>query len=189
MPLKAIDDDNISCDFPKGIAVQQGVSKETGSNVSAEQDSFDFVLIYARYARLCGQIAKQLYSASALSRPFQEMLSRAAKLDDELRLWRESIPLSFRPGTPFRPSVLKDVPFIQVLVLNFGYNYATCAIYRRFSPIFLRYDSQSNLRDLRTVQSKSGTKCLEAARSMILLTKHLDIESHSPGWYVRNCFL
>jgi hypothetical protein len=25
---------------------------------------------------------------------------------------------------------------------------------------------------------------IEAARSMVLLTKHLDIESYAPGWYV-----
>jgi hypothetical protein len=30
----------------------------------------------------------------------------------------------------------------------------------------------------------ADTKFLEAARSMILLTKYLDIESHTPGWYV-----
>ena len=30
----------------------------------------------------------------------------------------------------------------------------------------------------------ADSKYLEAARSMILLTKHLDIESHAPGWCV-----
>jgi hypothetical protein len=164
------------------------VRKDAGSEIdSDDRETFDFFLIYAQYSRLCGKIAKQLYSASALSRPFSDMLSIATELDDEILRWRECIPLAFRPGTSFRPSnVPNNVPFIHALVLNFGYSYAICAIYRRFNAMFLPHDSQPRPRDLRAMKSVTATKCLEAAKSMILLTKHLDIESHSPGWYVHH---
>lgn len=184
--LKAIDDDEISCQFPHGITVFQvpceDVRNETGSN---EGETFDLFLTYVQYARLCGKIAKQLYSASAVSRPCRDMLSTATLLDEGILRWRESIPITFRPGTSFRPSTLpNNVPFIHALVLNFAYNYAICAVYRRFSAMFLHYDSQSSPTEREATEAMSAAKCLEAARSMILLTKHLDIESYSPGWYV-----
>jgi hypothetical protein len=160
----------------------EDIRNESGSN---EGETFDLFLIYVQYARLCGKIARQLYSASAVSRPCRDMLSTATLLDEEILRWRESIPITFRPGTSFLPSTLpNNVPFIHALVLNFAYNYAICAVYRRFSAMFLHHDSQSSPRDREATEAMSAAKCLEAARSMVLLTKHLDIESYSPGWYV-----
>ena len=56
-----------------------------------------------------------------------------------------------------------------------------CSVHRRFSAMFeLPETKETALGALRLADSKY----LEAARSMILLTKHLDIESHTPGWCV-----
>lgn len=143
---------------------------------------FDFFLIYTRYARICGQIAKQLYSASALSRPFSELLTTAARLETAIDSWHESIPSEFRPGGFFKLSdIPNDFPQIQALSLNFGYHYVICSVHRRFSAMFGRPETDGlPLGALRS----ADVKFLEAARSMILLTKHLDIESHTPGWCV-----
>lgn len=143
---------------------------------------FDFFFVYTQYARLCGNIAKQLYSASALSHPISEILTTAAELEASIDMWRESIPHDIRPGRFFRPSdIPKYIPQIQALSLNFGYHYVICAVHRRFSAMFQCPETGGRPS---SALISADTKFLEAARSMILLTKHLDIESHTPGWYV-----
>lgn len=180
-----IDDDDISCSFPYGRQIVQQ-TKPVDSESSANQGvglilpKFDFFLVYTRYARICGDIAKQLYSASALSRSSSELSTMAAELEASIDKWRDTIPYDFRPGRFFRPSdIPNDIPQIQALSLTFGYYYVICAVRRRFSAMF-EYPQADYLQSgaLRT----ADTKFLEAARSMILLTKHLDIESHTPGW-------
>jgi hypothetical protein len=143
---------------------------------------FDFFFVYTQYARICGNIAKQLYSASALSRSFSDIEMTAAELEASIDKWRESIPYDFRPGRFFRPSdIPKNLPQIQALSLNFGYHYVICAVHRRFSAMFQYSETDGHPS---SALGSADTKFLEAARSMILLTKHLDIESHTPGWYV-----
>ncbi|KAI9742379.1 MAG: hypothetical protein M1818_003912 [Claussenomyces sp. TS43310] len=179
-----IDDECISCDFPSGttiIQTEQGIAQN--KSTQGEGSRFDFFLSYAQYARLCSRIAKQLYCASALSRPAQELLATAAQIDDRLQAWREGIPSASKPRASSKlRNISCDVPFIQALVLNFSYNYAVCAIYRRFSAMFLSYELSSSFESVQAVQLMTGTKVIEAARSMVLLMKHLDIESYGPGW-------
>ncbi|OCK74675.1 hypothetical protein K432DRAFT_310261, partial [Lepidopterella palustris CBS 459.81] len=175
----AIDDDEISCIFPQGvITVQDGAPVCQGWGVECEV--FDFFLIAARYARICGNIARQLYSASALHHPSEDLLPIAEELENDLDRWRAGIPEAFRPGGDFRPSKLPSgFPFIQVLVLHFGYHDAVCAISRRFSSMFVHYEQQPLPEPAVRVMRM---KCMAASRSTILLIKHLDIESYYPGW-------
>ncbi|KAH8596177.1 fungal-specific transcription factor domain-containing protein [Bisporella sp. PMI_857] len=174
-----IDDDEISCTFPHGI--HGNAIADRGSDVN--NDRFDFLLTFVQFARLCGKIGKQLYSASALSRSSQDLLSIAATLSDDLSRWCKSIPSAIRPGAGFRSlGVPTDVPFIQALILNFNYHYGVCAIYRRFNAMFTHCEFQLRPMALPETQLIADTYCLEAARSTILLTKHLEIESYTPGW-------
>ncbi|KAE9380925.1 hypothetical protein N431DRAFT_136771 [Stipitochalara longipes BDJ] len=179
-----IDDKEISCSFPYSTPILQTntIPSICPGDQIAEQTppGFDFFFIYTQYARICGNIAKLLYSASALSRPFSGLLPTARKLESAIDKWRDGIPDDFRPGRPFRPSEMpKDLPQIQALSLSFGYHYMICSVHRRFSAMFERPEiKETTPGALRLADSKY----LEAARSMILLTKHLDIESHTPGW-------
>jgi hypothetical protein len=185
-----IDDEEISCSFPYGTKIIQ--NNKSPSMVAMPQvieltePEFDFFFIYTQYARICGNIARQLYSASALSRPFSELLTTAGKLETSIDEWRDSIPYNFRPGRLFRPSDMpNDFPQIQALSLNFGYHYVICSVHRRFSAMF-RCSETVGLPS--SALRFADTKYLNAARSMILLTKHLDIESHTPGWYVYSIY-
>lgn len=155
---------------------------QAGQEPKQVQPKFDFFLIYTQYARICGSIAKQLYSASALSRSFSDLLTTAANLETAIEKWRDSIPITIRPGQWFKPSdIPNDIPLIQALSLNFGYHYVICSVHRRFSAMFGRSAIEGHPID---ALRSADTKFLEAARSMVLLTKYLDIESHTPGWYV-----
>jgi hypothetical protein len=182
-----IDDGEISCPFPK---VCQDVQRPhvdnhdrpvQGYNVS--EPVFDILLSLTGFAMICGRIAKRLYSATALSQPFIRLIDTALELSAQLEHWRRNIPAAFRPWQPFRPSRLPaNVSKTQGLALAFGYNYAVCAIHRRFTSFFV--PGGADLEDVhaRLAELRQGVSHIEAARSMILLTKHLDIESYVSGW-------
>jgi hypothetical protein len=148
-------------------------------------ESFDFFLAFTRYSRICGRITKSLYSAVGLSCNSVDLLGDATELLAAFTEWRESIPVSFRPGTSFRKSIISDgVSLTQALVINLGYNYGLCAIYRRLTAHYFQGDSSLSASSLSNVASTTSSMCVEAARSMILLTKYVDVESYTPAWYV-----
>jgi Fungal specific transcription factor domain/Fungal Zn(2)-Cys(6) binuclear cluster domain len=182
-----LDDADISCPFPRAPRSGQGdIAVGAAESAKGRQVDFDFFLCYARYARICGIVAKDLYSATGLSKSCDELTSRAAELLEEINTWKQTIPDDFRPGKRFRPSTLPDhVGMIGGLALHFGYSYIICAVYRRFSTLFERGGQSGELRQRRIFASSiTAVNSMEAARSMILMTKHLDIESYSPAWYV-----
>ncbi|KAH9220912.1 fungal-specific transcription factor domain-containing protein [Leptodontidium sp. 2 PMI_412] len=178
-----IDDNEISCSFPYGIPIFETStppSLRSGDQITHQTaPKFDFFFTYAQYARICGNISKQLFSASALNRPFSDLAITAKTLECEIEKWRDGIPEDFKPGRPFRPSELpKDISQIQALSLSFGYHYLICSVHRRFSPIF----EIPKLKTAPDTLRLDASRYLQAARSMILLTKYLDIESYAPGW-------
>jgi len=186
-----ISDEEISCSFPRGVRVRQPSRLKAGrsSTADGQQPPFDFFLSLTCFARLCGKISKMLYSANGLSQPCSKLLVRAKEVSNDLEKWREAIPPEIRPGQAFLPSRLpEDLPLIQALVLHFDYNYAVCAIHRRFTSLFAPSSGSGdsaggeNMSSLKPLDLNTAVTPLEAARSMILLTKYLDIESYTPGW-------
>lgn len=69
----------------------------------------------------------------------------------------------------------------QLIFLQPSYYYAVCAVHRRFNPIIC-HDDEDETEVQGLLHGVTGTSQIEAARSMILLTKYLDVESYSPGW-------
>jgi hypothetical protein len=180
-----IQDDEISCWFPHGVRVLQNEKHGSGGtnhNTDEESQTVDFFLCYTKFARLCGRIAKHLYSAVALSRPSFELTVAANRMLADLEIWRQSIPYNARPGhSCSRFQAVAGVSKTQLLVLHFSYNYALCAVHRRFTPMFLHDDENHQLIE-RPLLRQMPTTHIEAARSMALFTKHLDVESYAPAW-------
>ncbi|KAK7227863.1 hypothetical protein V2G26_000033 [Clonostachys chloroleuca] len=99
----------------------------------------------------------------------------------ELHAWLSLLTSSIRPGQPpNRVNRTFGLSREQIIVLHLSYYYLLCSIYRRFTPIFTQ--DSDNLQPL--VNSQMHSSHIEAARSMVLLTKHLDIESFTPAWLV-----
>ena len=186
MLLQIIDDAEVSCSFPRGVQViQDGRPKVPLPETGRGGEPFDFFLAFTRFARICGRIAKSLYSAVGLSCNSIDLLVPATELLAAFTEWRESIPVTFRPGTSFRPSTLPiDVSLTQALVINLGYNYGVCAIHKRFTAHLFQGDPSLSASSLSNVESTTSAMCVEAARSMILLTKYMNVESYTPAWYV-----
>jgi hypothetical protein len=172
-------DEEVSSCFPRGVdVVQRG---NDANRASGGSPPFDLFLCFTKLSRIAGNVSRMLYSATALYTPSYRLVMTLNGLLENLQTWVHSIPDDVRPGKrlnrmPDTHGLSRD----RVVVLHTSYYYILCSIYRRFTPIFTP-DSKS-LEHL--IDSKSHVSHIEAARSIALLTKHLDFESFSPAWYV-----
>lgn len=180
-------DEEISCLFPRDVSVAQNTypsSTRTGQSPEEDIQEFDFFLILTKFSRICSRISHQLYSVTALCRPSVELLEMANSILSSLEAWRQSIPARFRPGQSFnRLPALNYASRQRVLALHLSHSYAICSVHRRFMRFFTDHDSEQ-CNGVDAMLTCKPMAHIEAARSMVLLTKHLDIESYAPGWYV-----
>lgn len=172
-----IHDDDISCGFPRPSPTTYEYDSSPGIPTERAAE-FNYFLCMTKLARICGAVSRKLYSAAALYSTPNQLSGTMDSLLRDLELWKEGVPADIRPGTAFtRLAASRSMSRFQLLVLHSTYYYVQCAIYRRVTPLFT--DSQ-------TVHSvfneATKAKNIEAARSMVLLTKHLDVESFTPGW-------
>lgn len=159
-----LQDDEISCRFPRRVRVH-----------TDDVDGLDFFLCFIRMTRICGAVARQLYSVAALSTPSYQLKGTTDQLLADVAQWRETIPTRLRPGRPIHAIASSTAARLQLLVLHATYFYVQCAIYRRFTPLFTPGE-EANPETIKGI--------VEAARALVLLTKHLDVESFTPAWLV-----
>lgn len=159
-----LQDDEISCRFPRQVKVHDD-----------HVDGLDFFLCFTRLTRICGAAARQLYSVAALCTPSAPLAATMEQLLSDVAQWRDSIPAQLRPGRPIHATATTAAARMQLLVLHATYFYVLCAIYRRFTPLF----TQGEVVDTQITKGH-----VEAARALVLLTKHLDVESFTPAWLV-----
>ncbi|KAF4493699.1 fungal specific transcription factor domain containing [Fusarium agapanthi] len=173
-------DDEISCPFPRNVTiVQTGRDGSPGS--TTKQQNFDFFRCFTKLSRICGKVSRMLYSVTALYMPSEQLIKTVNCLMQDLESWVDMLPEEILPGKPLgRISHSFDALRDQIIVLHASYYYVLCAIYRRFTPIFT-YDGKC-LEHL--IDRRSHRSHIEAARSIVLLTKHLDVESFVPAWIV-----
>ncbi|KAM5358497.1 hypothetical protein ACJZ2D_015222 [Fusarium nematophilum] len=173
-------DDDISCCFPRGVEI---IQREGGTpaDTAPKPPSFDLFLCLARLARICGDVSRRLYSAAALYMPASGLLGTLDRLLQDLESWLQMIPARLRPGKPMARMVdTGGLSRAQIIILQSSYYYVLCATYRRFTPMFSQDDR--SLEHL--VDRRSHVSHIRAARCIALLTKHLDMESHTPAWLV-----
>lgn len=176
-------DDQVNCRFPLGIDLVPPGSGATATAAGPDDRAvaMDFFRCFTKLARIGGDISRSLYSASALFMPVSRLVPTLNRLLQDLERWLESISPDIRPGRPLskilaRQGRMRD----QVIVLHSSYYYVLCSIFRRGTPMF----NQGNTSVEHLINQRSHISHMEAARSIILLTKHLDIESFTPAWYV-----
>ncbi|KAM5357065.1 hypothetical protein ACJZ2D_016656 [Fusarium nematophilum] len=174
-----IQDHEVSCCFPRGVnTVQRG---QESSGTRTEPPAFDYFLCFAKLARIGGNVSRLLYSAAALYTPSHRLLPTLDRLMHDLESWLSAIPAGLRPGKPLtRILEMNGASHDQIVVLHASYYYLLCAIYRRASPLF----TQENRSLEHFIDQKSHVSHIEAARCIVLLTKHLNTESFSPAWLI-----
>lgn len=174
-----IQDDEISCCFPRDVQIAR--SPGTSLDLAEKSQTFDFLLCFTRLSRICGIISHRLYSATALCSSSSQLLSILDQLLQDLESWRRMTPTEIQPGKLFTwRQNTRGLSRMQLAVLHSSYNYVLCAVCRRFTPLFIHDEESAQ----HFIPSEIHTQHIEAARSMVLLTKHLDVESFTPGWLV-----
>jgi hypothetical protein len=141
----------------------------------------------ARLARIYHKIHKQLFSAAALMSPVEELVPVRDSLAKELRAWRESLPDISHPCKPLRAFAAgPHVHLNQALFVRFSYFDAVSALHRRFAASYLfsndHYESSVGGKPVEQWRPISVEKSIEAARQIILLTRHIEVESYTPTW-------
>ncbi|KAH9821431.1 fungal-specific transcription factor domain-containing protein [Teratosphaeria destructans] len=171
-----IDDAEISTPIPAPRPATTSSSNETST--------FDFFLSLCQCSRICSKISRNLYSAFALNQSCRDLAKTARQLLADVQIWRNSLPPPTRVRrSSFSTETIEGLPKAQRLHLQMAYYYVTCAIYRRFTPLFCHGDEDENMVQ-EMLAGAAPISHIEAARSMILLTKHIDVESYTPGWLV-----
>lgn len=108
------------------------------------------------------------------------------ELDHEVRTWYEPVPSSLRLEVPVSMANLpRGSRFIQAAVLHSCYKYLVCSIHTRlFRQVFWskRYrGEQFETADVRRLE-RSAEASVKAARSIIFLTRYVDVDNYTPSW-------
>jgi hypothetical protein len=96
---------------------------------------------------------------------------------EELEQWRMSIPEHLRPGTSFRPRTFTE-PSASAIGLRIHFAYFNTLIALSRLGLHISTEDSSQLR------SRSVADLLRAARSIMDLTYHLEMEPYTPTWWV-----
>lgn len=180
-PVQIIDDDDISCPFP------HHVFERTRGHSGPE--TTDLFLSIARYARLCGKINRQLYSATSLVQRPEQTLENILALHEELKEWWASLSttadafaLDHLPHASDFPSQIERTRHI---ILRCWYYSALFALHRACrEPGFelLEKSVQSMTAEQSMRFKQIAADGIEAARSMCLLIQQIKIENQTPIW-------
>ena len=183
---QCIDDADISCEFPVNLPNFYSSNQDHNRGESNPESNFDFFLCITRYARLCSKVKRCLYSATAFTYRPHTLFSIIEELDHDVGRWYESVPSSLRLEVPVSMANLpRGKMFIQTAVLHCCYKYLVCIIHSRLirQVLWSRRDCGGGFEatDVKRLE-KSAEASVKAARSIILLTRFVDVDNYTPSW-------
>jgi hypothetical protein len=170
-PTQAIDDDDISCQIPTRIV--------HGSTIDIE------IFTHAiKHAQIASLISKKLGSVSAFRRNTEDLFEAVRILDQQLQQWRHELPASLQIGNSRTPLNLSGSRNRDcVLYLHFAYYGSLMAIHTIFTypwiAVIFGTDSTHAFREQVSVSTETVA---QAARNIILTTRHIEINVASPAW-------
>jgi hypothetical protein len=174
---KTINDEDISCPFP-----HQCLNEKSGFF----DDTLNTFVHMTRLARISSKIQQRLYSSAALNLPAESLITVRDALEGDLSVWRDSLPDISNPLKPLR--AFGTGPLVhsnQALFIRFSYFDAVGALHRRFAAPYL-FSEDCEIRSKFTAaepwRRSSVQKNVESARQMILLIRHIEVESYTPSW-------
>ncbi|OBT40737.1 hypothetical protein VE00_09779 [Pseudogymnoascus sp. WSF 3629] len=171
-----ISDDDIDVPLP-----------EYGDNFDPSQDvddKLDTFYHQVMLSRIESRIHTQLYSVHSQRRPVGDRLRVIAQLDEELRQWRDDLPLKLRPGEPI---TCYDSQIAQVIMLHFVYYNCMTTVHRAPAHVALWTMKPSSSDELKRTKaavhhrvSASHLHCIDAARNTAQLLSHFDRQDMIP---------
>lgn len=138
---------------------------------------FDWFFTMARFSRLISRAYETLFSISATMNTAETTYANIDRTSDELDRWRLSIPESFRPGEPFQMKHFPDHVSMAVAV-RIRYHYESIIIALSRKTLHVEGENASSRR------SSSKNALMNAARTVVELTRYIDTEAHAPIWFI-----
>ncbi|OAL22845.1 hypothetical protein AYO22_06753 [Fonsecaea multimorphosa] len=183
--VQVIDDDEVTCPFPRKVFEKSGIS------TNAVPDKGDLFLSIARYSRHCARITKQLFSASSLTREPKEIVSRIVALYDELKRWWVAAEVCEDPldidQLPNVSGTLTGPDGTRHVILRMWYYTSLFSLHRacRVSGFVILEKMVADISPEHEMKLKQiAEDGVAAARSLCLLVQQLKIEPQTPMWLI-----
>lgn len=109
-------------------------------------------------------------------------------LDHDVARWYEMVPSPLRLEVPVSMAKLpRGRKFIQAVALHSCYKYLVCSIHTRLvRQVYWNRQYRGRGFGIPNVKRLewSVEASVKAARSIILLTRYVDVDNYTPSWYV-----
>lgn len=138
---------------------------------------FDWFFIMARFSRLISRAYETLFSISATLNSTETTYANIDAIRDDLERWRMSIPEAFRPGETFQMKHFPDHVSMAIAV-RIRYHYESIIIALSRKTLHVEGENATARR------SDSKNTLMNAARTVIELTRYIDTEAHAPIWFI-----
>lgn len=125
-----------------------------------------------RFGRVLSVAYEQMLSITASTRDTQILLSAISRVRGMLEGWRQSVPVDFRPKEQLNKQRLTDPRTKQIALSTQLYYFHLVVDLERMS---LQLDADGGQR-----QQESRKDLLQAARTVIELTRYIDVEPYTP---------
>lgn len=180
----AQDDDDMNVDLPSTDPPDNigNIPLEGGGKVNLFRLMCEFAIISSK-------VYRRLYSVQASRQTDGELLNTIGELDKELEVWKDSIPMDFRPEHEIKTS---HAPLIlHIVVLHFSYYNCLTTIHRMsvhhgyWTSRLSEYAIQGlNARPLNPRVFSSAALCVAAARASIHLIKYIPQGDFACVWLI-----
>ena len=145
--------------------------------------------LMCEFAVISSKVYRRLYSVQASKQTDGELLNTIGELDKELEVWKDSIPIDFRPEHEIKTS---HAPLIlHIVVLHFSYYNCLTTIHRMsvhhgyWTSRLSEYAIQGlNARPLNPRVFSSAALCVAAARASIHLIKYIPQGDFACVWLI-----
>ncbi|OLN89025.1 putative transcriptional regulatory protein C530.05-like protein 10 [Colletotrichum chlorophyti] len=133
---------------------------------------YNWFLFSIRFSRILSIAYESLFSVTASTRDKASLLTAIGRIRGMLDQWRQSIPQDFRPKEPLNRHRLADPHSKQAALSTQCYYFHLVIALERMS---LQLEEKGGLR-----QQDSRKELLQAARTIIELTRFIDVEPYTP---------
>lgn len=154
-----ISDDDIACPIPPAP--------------DSMFEEFNWFLSVIRFSRISSIAYTTLFTVSARRQSQGSYLKAIDHVYQRLEDWRLSIPDGFRPGETFHHLSMLAGSGIKLVAVQTQYLYFSMRVV--LERLVMRVASQQDVR-----RENSKLYLMWAARTIIELTRHIDIEPHVP---------
>ncbi|KAJ5604016.1 hypothetical protein N7537_006972 [Penicillium hordei] len=138
---------------------------------------FDYLRAMCCFSRVLSKANDSLFSITATLVPSIAIMTLIDSLNGELERWKESVGEDFRPGTLLQQSgCLNSLSVAVKIRLSYHYYSAVIALAR------LKLSVAS--RETNTGKLPCEQVLLHASRSIVELTRYIDVETYTPIWYL-----